>query len=199
MNKVKEDLFLHPVRLRLILAIAGRQVTAQQLATELPDIPQASLYRNINMLAAAGFLVVVRERRVHNTIEKTYALPEKSLMLTQEDLKNARPEDYIRLITQFLGMLLGYFARYIQNGDVDVVRDNLLFQMTPFYLNEDEVLKLAKALQTLLRPYLKNEPSPERRRSILGLMFLPDVVGAPLHSERQAITPEATPTGYPTE
>jgi len=189
MNRVKEDLLLHPVRLRIILAAAGRQVTAQQLADELPDIPQATLYRNINTLAAGGILVVVRERRVHNTIEKTYALPDKSPMLTVEDLKEAQPEDYIRLFTQYLGLLQGYYVRYIRKGNVDVVRDNVLFQAFPIYLSRAEAQELGQAIRAALLPYLKNGPSPERQRSIIGLMSLPDVVGAPL--------PTASQTGAP--
>lgn len=180
MNKIKEDLLLHPVRLRIILAVYGREVTPQKLADELPDIPQATLYRNINTLAAGGILVVVRERRVRNTIEKTYALPDQSLMLTPEDLKDARPEDHIRLVTQYLGLILGYFVRYIQKGNVDLARDNVLFQTFPVYLSDVEIPELGQALKAALMPYVKNEPSPERRRFILGLISLPDVVGTPL-------------------
>ena len=178
MSEVKENLLLHPVRLRIILAAVGRQVNAQQLADELPDIPQATLYRNINTLAAGGILVVVRERRVHNTIEKTYALPDRSLMLTMEDLKDAQPEDYIRLVTQYLGLLLGYYVRYIEKGNVDFARDNVLFQTFPVYLSQVEIQELGQAIKAALLPYLKNEPSPDRRRYILGLISLPDVVGA---------------------
>jgi hypothetical protein len=197
MNKVKEDLLLHPVRLRIILAAVGRQVTAQQLADELPDIPQATLYRNINKLAAGGILVVVRERRVHNTIEKTYALPDQSLMLTMEDLRDAQPEDYIRLVTQYLGLLLGYYVRYIQKGNVDFARDNVLFQTLPVYLSKVETQELGQAIKAALLPYLRNEPSPERRRLILGLISLPDVVGAPLPADSQSGTPavESTDAG----
>jgi hypothetical protein len=191
MNTAKENLLLHPVRMRIILATAGRQVTAQQLAGELPDIPQASLYRNINALAAGGILVVVRERRVHNTTEKTYALPEKGQFLSVEDLNNAQPEDYVRLVTQYLGLLLGYFVRYVQGGDVDILRDNVLFQMAPLYLSQGEALELGKAMQTLLLPYVNNDPSPDRQRSILGLISLPDVVGAPPTS------PAENPAGTP--
>lgn len=189
MNKVKEDLLLHPVRLRIILAVYGREVTPQQLADELPDIPQATLYRNINMLAAAGILVVVRERRVRNTIEKTYALPARSLMLTPEDMKDAQPGDYIRLVTQYLGLMLGYFVRYIQRGNVDLARDNVLFQTFPVYLSDVEIQELGQALKAALMPYLKNEPSPERRRHIFGLISLPDVVGA--------TSPAVFPSGPP--
>jgi DNA-binding transcriptional ArsR family regulator len=177
MNTTKENLLLHPLRLRILLVVAGREVTAQQIAGELPDVPQASLYRHINLLAAGGMLVAVRERRVHNTIEKTYALPPEGAMLSVEDLKNAKPEDHIRLFTQYLGQLLGYYVRYVQRGDVDFLRDNVLFQMAPVYLSEAEGQELGRAFNAALVPFIQNGPSPERRRSVIGLMSLPDVGG----------------------
>jgi hypothetical protein len=177
MNKTKENLLLHPVRMRILLATGTRQVTAQQLANELPDIPQATLYRNIRTLAAAGMLVVVQERRVHNTIEKTYALAPQDTFLTVEDLKNAQPSDYIRLFTQFLGQLEGYYVRYIKQGNVDLARDHLLFQAVPLYLSDEEILRLGRDLTEALSPYVKNEPAPERQRYVLGLINLLDVTG----------------------
>jgi DNA-binding transcriptional ArsR family regulator len=186
MNKAKEKLLLHPVRLRIILATAEREVTAQQLANELPDIPQATLYRNINTLTDAGILAVVRERRVRNTLEKTYALPHQGLLLTVEDLEKAKPEDYIRLFTQYLGLLLGYFVRYAQQGNVDFAQDRVAFNMVPVYLSKAEAQEATQSLLAALRPYMKNEPSLERQRHILGLMSLPDVVGAPLPANSQA-------------
>jgi DNA-binding transcriptional ArsR family regulator len=194
MNKVKEDLLLHPVRLRIILATAGRQVTAQQLATELPDVPQATLYRNINTLADAGILNVVEERRVRNTLEKTYALPEQDLRLSKEDLENAEPEDYVRMFTQYLGLQLGYYVRYIQHGDVDFARDNVVFHMFPVYLSKEERQELEQAINALLLPYAKNKPTPERQRSIIGLSSLPDVGSdfLPVESQAEVETVEST-------
>ena len=179
MNKIKEDLLLHPVRLRILLAVGGREATAQQLAAELPDIPQATLYRNINTLVAAGMLVVVREKRVRNTIEKTYALPKQGVMLTPEDAKNAQPEDAVHLATRYFGLLLGRYLQYIQQGNVDLAQDNVLFQMVPLYVSREEALELGRALGDLLIPYTRKEPSPERRHLILSLVSFPDVAGAP--------------------
>jgi hypothetical protein len=133
-----------PVRLRIIMATAGRQVTA--------------------------------------------ALPDQSRMLTAEDLENAQREDYIRLFTQYLGMLLGYYVRYIQQGNVDFARDNVIFQMFPAYLSKMEARELRQSLKAALLPFLKDEPAPERQRSIFGLISLPDVVEAPLPSGSQAGT-----------
>ena len=180
MNKTRENLLLHPVRMRIFLAVAGRQVTAQQLAAELPDIPQATLYRNINTLAAAGMLVVVGEKRVRNTIEKTYALPAQGVMLTPEDWKNAQPEDAIQLAARFFGLLMGRYLQYIQKGNFDLAQDNVLFQMVPLYVSREEALELGRALGDLLIPYTRKEPSPERKHLILSLVSFPDVTGGPM-------------------
>ncbi len=175
--QVKEDLLLHPVRLRIVMATLGREVTAQQLAAELPDIPQATLYRNINALAAGGILVVVNERRVRNAVEKTYALTKESLWLTADDLTRAGPEEAIRLFTQYLGLLLGYFTRYIRGSDVDLAHDNILFQTFPLYLSHAEGQELGQAIRAAVLPFLKNPPSPERERTIIGLMSIPEKAG----------------------
>lgn len=174
MNRAKEDLLLHPVRLRIIQATAGRHVTAQALAAELPDVPQATLYRQLRILTEAGILAVASERRVRNMLERTYALSEKSLLLAHEDLQGATPEDHIRLFTQYLGSLLGYYARYLRHGDIDLARDEVVFRAFPVYLSPAERARLDRDVDAALRPYLENGPSPGRRRTVLGLMALPD-------------------------
>src|SRR5258708_37343099 len=60
----RADLVLHPVRLRIILVFArGRRLTPQQVAAVLPDVPQATLYRQIERLYRGGALAVAAERR----------------------------------------------------------------------------------------------------------------------------------------
>ena len=129
---------------------------------------------------------MVEERRVRNTLEKTYALPKQDLRLTKEDLENAEPEDYVRMFTQYLGLQLGYYVRYIQQGDIDFARDNVVFHMFPVYLSKEERQELARAINALLLPYAQNEPTPERQRSIIGLLSLPDVSSDLLPVESQA-------------
>lgn len=41
----KVDLLLHPVRLRVVQALLGQEMTPQQLVDALGDVPQATLYR----------------------------------------------------------------------------------------------------------------------------------------------------------
>lgn len=69
------DVVLNPVRMKVICSIARRgAASALQLAKELPEVPQASLYRHIRKLADSGVIQVVEETRIRGTIERTYAI-----------------------------------------------------------------------------------------------------------------------------
>ena len=70
------DLILHPVRLRILLALADNHWSARQIAQVMPDVAQATLYRHINALAEGNILQIVEERPVRGTVEKVYALPD---------------------------------------------------------------------------------------------------------------------------
>src|SRR3712207_4096878 len=69
------DLLLHPVRLRIVQAFLGeRALTTAELGAELDDVPTASLYRHVALLADAGVLTVAEERRVRGAAERRYRL-----------------------------------------------------------------------------------------------------------------------------
>lgn len=174
MNEAKEDLLLHPVRLRVIQAVAGREVTAQELVRELPDVPQATLYRHLRLLSEAGVLAVVRERRVRNTTERTYALPDRNQLLGVEDLEGATQDDLVRLFTRFAGGLLGYYVRYVQGGGVDFGRDRVVVRAFPMYLSASERDRLDHDVNAALAPFVENGSSPGRQRYVFGLVALPD-------------------------
>ena len=68
------EVLLHPVRIKILTALADGEATPQQIATVAPDVPKASLYRHLNILRAVGAIREVREYRVRGTFEKVYAL-----------------------------------------------------------------------------------------------------------------------------
>ncbi len=176
MNEAKEDLLLHPVRLRVIQSVAGRELTAREIASELPDVPQATLYRHLKVLSEAGVLAVVRERRVRNTSERTYALPDRNQLLGAEDLEGATQDDLVRLFTRFAGGLLGYYVRYVQRGGVDFAADRVVLRAFPMYLTAAERDRVDREVNAALMPFVDNGPSSERQRYVFGLVALPDSV-----------------------
>jgi DNA-binding transcriptional ArsR family regulator len=78
---------LHPVRMRVVLALAGGQpMTVQELAERLGDVPIATLYRHVRTLAEAGILVTAGERQVRGTVERSYTLDRDRAGISPADL-----------------------------------------------------------------------------------------------------------------
>ena len=170
----KAELILHPVRLRIILAITGRQMTAQELAGALSDVAQATLYRHINALAEGDILVVVAERPVRGTVEKTYALHERqSSILTAEDMADLGPEDHMRYFTVFVAALLSDFAAYLQREHIDPAADGMGYHTVPLYMNDKEMYDLAAGINALVAPLLANGPGDTRARRAFSTVMIP--------------------------
>ncbi len=129
MSHSKADLILHPIRMRILVAVAGKQMTAQQLASALPDVAQATLYRHINRLAKGGALTVVKERPVRGTVEKVYALDQQGAWLGAADVENFSKDDHIRTFTAFVASLLGDFGQYVASTEKpDLAADGVTLQ-----------------------------------------------------------------------
>lgn len=76
------DLLLHPVRMRILQALFDADpLTTAQLRDRLPDIPAATMYRHIAVLADAGVLEVVDEKRVRGTVERSYRVRKEQAVI----------------------------------------------------------------------------------------------------------------------
>src|SRR5437868_1497824 len=113
----KAELIIHPVRLRIIEAVQGREVTTLQIARLLPDVPQASLYRHIKMLADGGILDVTGERRVNGIVERTYSVRKGSARFSREEFASFGPADHSRYFAVFLGTLASRMDQYLQQNE----------------------------------------------------------------------------------
>jgi DNA-binding transcriptional ArsR family regulator len=171
----RADLILHPVRMRLLVTLVHRQLTARQLSALVPDVPQATLYHHLGTLTRAGLLRVVSERPVRGAVEKVYTLADEHATLSPADLAHASDEDNLRYFTTYVSALLGDFARYLrQDAPIDLFADGVSYRATPFYLSDDEFAEAAAALQQAMLPFLRNEPAPNRRRRLFTVIVFPD-------------------------
>src|SRR5258708_953802 len=91
MDHTNVDLILHPVRLRILLLVAGTRLTAQQITQMMPDVPQATLYRQIHQLVDGGLLIIDETRPVRGgVVEKVYTVKLQDTRLTAEDVAASR-------------------------------------------------------------------------------------------------------------
>ncbi|MGW2160812.1 helix-turn-helix domain-containing protein [Nonomuraea sp. NPDC001699] len=167
------ELALHPVRIRLLRAVAGGRRTASDLAGLLPDVPQATLYRQIATLAKAGMLEVVEEHKVGGATERVYAVPEGGLTPSPEALATATAEDHARWFTAFAGSLLSEFSRYLDRERVDLAADGAGYQQMVLHLDDEEFVAFAQGFAELVRPLLANEPGGGRTPRLLATVLLP--------------------------
>jgi len=175
MAKKKGDLLLHPVRLRILTELGGKQLTSKQLARALPDIPQATLYRHIKTLFQGSILEVVKEEWVNGTTERTYGIVKGASNLSKMEVKDFSKEDHLQYFSTFVGSLLDSFSRYIQQSEPDKVgEEGLSYNRIVIYASEEEQETLRTGLQKLLMEAVQRQPSPERKRFTLASVVIPD-------------------------
>lgn len=173
----KADLLLHPVRMRILQTflggIQGRRMTTQQIAEALDDVPQATLYRHLNKLAAGRVLVVVEERQVRGGVERVYELPPHAAQISTAELAQMTREDHLRSFTMFVSSLLGNFGRYLERERIDFVRDGVGYREVALYLNDEEFFRVTAAMNQALLPALGNQPAPGRTRRLFSSVVMP--------------------------
>src|SRR5579859_7958921 len=97
------ELLLHPVRLRIVQAFLGdRALTTSELRSELTEVSQATLYRQVARLVDAHVLTVVAERRVRGALERTYVLRTSAATVGLDDLAKMSIEDHRRAFLAFV-------------------------------------------------------------------------------------------------
>jgi DNA-binding transcriptional ArsR family regulator len=168
------DLLLHPVRLRIVQAFLGdRALTTSQLSAELSDVPPASLYRHVARLVSAGVLQAVAERRVRGALERTYVLRLAAARVGVADIEAMSTDDYRQMFMAYTAGLLGDFDRYLQRGDVDLLRDGVAFGIEGLWLDDAEFAGMMRDLYRVLQPLRANAPRAGRRRRLLASVLLP--------------------------
>jgi hypothetical protein len=168
------DLLLHPVRLRIVKAFLGdRPLTTGQLAAELDDVPLASLYRHVGLLAKSGVLQVVAERRVRGAVQRTYTLRLYAAQIGPGEAAAMTVADHTNAFMAYIAGLLTDFDRYLAAGAPDPVRDGGDYRTFAMWLTDAEFAEFLRDFGAVVQPRLANAPAKGRRRRIVYTVLLP--------------------------
>jgi DNA-binding PadR family transcriptional regulator len=171
----KADLILHPIRWRILQAFSSRlQLSVRQVGEILPDVPQATLYRQFQKLAQAELITVVAEKSVRGTVEKKYALQEQNVELSADELQALSHEEHQRYFSLFVVSLLADFDRYLQRDEIDFVRDGVGYRQVAINLSPEELSEFSKALQSAMQPFLQQRLTKKRRRFLFSTILMPE-------------------------
>ncbi|MGY1815045.1 helix-turn-helix domain-containing protein [Blastococcus sp. SYSU D00820] len=174
------DLLLHPVRLRVVQALLGdRTLTTTDLRAELPDVPAATLYRHVAVLAEAGVLEVVGERRVRGASERTYRLVPAAASVDADAAAGMTAEEHRRAFATFVAALLADFDAYLDGAagedgtGADLARDGVGYRQLGLWLTDAEFTAMVTDLRAVLAARAELGPGEGRRRRLVSTVFLP--------------------------
>lgn len=173
MAETVTDIILHPVRMRVLMTISGRQLTTQEIGAALPDVAQASLYRHLRRMAKADILTVVAQRPVRGVMEKVYALTGNGISLAA-DASRMTLDDWHQAFAAFTTSLLGQFGVYLRQQQANPLTDGVTFRTAPVYLSDEELRKFFNDLNAVIVPALSRGSAPGRRRRLLSTILIPD-------------------------
>jgi len=176
-------LLLHPVRLRILHAMARGVVrTTTDLCTSLPDVSQASVYRHVGVLADAGILEIVGERRIRGAVERRYRLRAERAVIDRDRSASMSLDDHRSGFAAAMATLVAEFNAYLERQP-DPLKDSVGYRQVPVWLNHREVTELMDKLRDLI--LLNKEKGPGRGRRLY--LFSPIVfpIHEPLHEGPQ--------------
>ena len=159
------EVVMNPVRQRIFqYFLLHEACTVKELKRALPDVPNASLYRHIKILAEHSILTVVGENRIRGTVESVYQL-NKEALATEDEGGNA--------VQMSLLSICASFARYFAGDDVDPKRDMLLLTNCTLLLTDEEFSGFLSEINEIALKYMKAEANESSKMRQITLISAP--------------------------
>lgn len=142
------DIILNPVRVRIIQELAAKQsFTTTELCEKIKDVPRTTLYRHINTLLENNILVVVSEKKIRGSLERTLALN------TDEMSKINTLENAPQNVFGFLMNKYARFQNYMNSENPDPERDKVFLGNSVLMLHDQEFEQFLSELWELMSKY----------------------------------------------
>ncbi|MFF3669473.1 helix-turn-helix domain-containing protein [Microtetraspora malaysiensis] len=168
------DLLLHPVRLRIVHAMSGGRVrTTADLCARMSDISKTSVYRHVGLLADAGVLEVVDERRVHGAVERHYRLRQKRTTIDAETAASMSLDDHRQGFTSAMAALHAEFNAYLDRDGADPAADLVGYRQSVLWLTRDELAEMIDDMREVLVARWGNQPAPGRTPHLVSAIVFP--------------------------
>ena len=159
------EVVMNPARQRIFQYFLLHETgTVKELKQALPDIPNASVYRHVKILADHAILVVVGENRIRGTVESVYQL-NKEALTTEDKGGNA--------VQMSLLGICASFARYFADGHADPRKDMLLFTNCTLVLTDEEFSGFLSEVNEIALKYMKAEATERSKTRQITLISAP--------------------------
>ncbi len=156
---------MNPVRQRIFpYFLLNETGTVKELKKASPDVPGASLYRHVKILADSSMLMVVGENRIRGTVESIYQL-NKDAIATEDETGNAVQMSLLRICASF--------AKYFFSGHAEPQKDMLLFTNCTLVLTDEEFSEYLSEINQVTVRYMKQGTSESGKMRQITLISAP--------------------------
>lgn len=166
--KSKIDSMLHPVRWKIVHALAGRSLTTEQLVDAVGDVPASSIYRHVRALVDANIVEVAQ-------IDHSSGSGRRLLTLQQgegDGEEEPTNDSIVLLFDAFLKHLSESVRPAIRNANL---RDpDIGFREIPLYLRREEIPVVFGKIHEMLGEYVEEPADAEACRYSLATVFWPE-------------------------
>lgn len=110
----KAEVLMHPVRMKILQALMHDKeegLSTLEMISIIKDVPQATLYRHIQILMDENIIKIVKERKVRSVTEKFYALNEGAEKLSQEDWTQLTIKQKLNYVSNYQLALLSQYQK----------------------------------------------------------------------------------------
>jgi DNA-binding transcriptional ArsR family regulator len=168
--KKKADLMLHPVRMRIVQALVEENMTAYGLIHKLKDVPQATMYRQLQTLLKEELIQVIEEKMVKGSVEKVYGAVKSAVNISREEFQAYSNEEHLRFFMTYHTHLLTEVQNYLSNENKT---KDFGYGFTPFHLTEEEKKDFFARYKALMEEFSSKEPHEGRTKLTLATIFIP--------------------------
>ena len=140
------EVVLNPVRQRIFQYLLIHETgTVKEIRKALPDVPSASLYRHMKILADHSIIMVVSENRIRGTVESVYQLNKSALQINDANGEAVQ--------TALLGFCAS-FAKYFASGHANPKKDMLLMTTCTLTLTDEEFMEFLSEINQVAVKYM---------------------------------------------
>lgn len=155
LNKV--EVLMHPVRMKISQALLRNKedgLTPLEMVKIIKDVPQATLYRHIQVLLDSEIIRVIKEKKVKSVSEKYYVLNEEKLKLDQDEWNQASQQEKLDFVSFYQLSLMTQYQNYLKKiEETNDSPDGATFSLVELKMNDEDFLNFQNELKEILTKY----------------------------------------------
>lgn len=155
------EIMLNPIRMRIIQELATNQMmTTIELCKKISDVSRTTMYRNIDILLDNNILLVVSEKKIRGSIERTFSLNIEEIT-KNNTIENASQNAFGFLMNRYIR-----FHKYFSGENPNPGKERIFLNNSVSMMDDNEFDQFLLELKELIIKYSFEVANGRKARDI---------------------------------